>query len=317
MDFLTEYSERQRFWWAVGVTTVISIGLLAFGIYVVEIYGLVMFLGTPFFIGASCTILYGYKNPISFSQASRAMWAALSFVLLGLLMLGIEGLICILMSAPIAIACSYAGMMIALIFVEKKSDDMLKTWIILFISIPLMSFFEPKEKNVELLSVVTTVEIDAPPSVVWKNVIEFSELAPPTEWLFKTGIAYPTNARLEGRGVGAVRHCNFTTGSFVEPITTWEEPRLLQFSVLEQPEPMKELSFWDVHAPHLHDYFVSKKGQFQLTELPNGRTQLEGTTWYYHNIKPVFYWRWWSDFIVHSIHNRVLNHIKTQSMGQK
>jgi hypothetical protein len=87
----------------------------------------------------------------------------------------------------------------------------------------------------------------------------------------------------------------------------------LKFDVVEQPAPMKELSFWDIDAPHLHDYFVSKQGQFKLTELPNGKTQLEGTTWYYHNIKPALYWQLWSDYIIHEIHNRVLTHIKMKS----
>ena len=171
------------------------------------------------------------------------------------------------------------------------------------------------EKNIEpnLTSVTTSIEIDAVPETVWKNVIEFPQLAEPTEFIFKTGIAYPINAKIEGAGVGAVRHCNFTTGSFVEPITIWDEPRLMKFDVTEQPAPMKELSFWDIDAPHLHDYFISKQGQFKLTVLPNGKTLLEGTTWYYHNIKPAFYWQLWSDHIIHKIHERVLTHIKANS----
>lgn len=76
---------------------------------------------------------------------------------------------------------------------------------------------------------------------------------------------------------------------------------------------MKELSFWNINAPHLHDYFVSKKGQFKLTKLSNHKTLLEGTTWYYDNIKPEVYWKEWSDFIIHKIHNRVLEHIKNIS----
>ena len=73
---------------------------------------------------------------------------------------------------------------------------------------------------------------------------------------------------------------------------------------------MKELSFYDINAPHLHHYFVSKQGQFKLTKLENGKTLLEGTTWYYHDIRPVFYWRLWSEYIIHKIHLRVLTHIK-------
>ncbi|RZK09582.1 MAG: hypothetical protein EOO46_13430 [Flavobacterium sp.] len=139
----------------------------------------------------------------------------------------------------------------------------------------------------------------------------------PKEFIFKTGIAYPINAKIEGSGIGAVRYCNFTTGSFVEPITIWERPNLLQFTVEEQPAPLKEISFWDLDAPHLHDYFVSKQGQFKLTKLKNGTTLLEGTTWYYHDIKPSFYWNIWSKYIVHKIHNRVLEHIKHNSENQK
>ena len=116
-----------------------------------------------------------------------------------------------------------------------------------------------------------------------------------------------------GHGVGAVRHCNFSTGSFVEPITVWEEPNLLKFSVDEQPEPMKEISFYEIHPTHLHDYWISKQGQFKLTALPNGNTLLEGTTWYVNKIKPNIYWTIWSDYIVHKIHQRVLEHIKAKA----
>jgi hypothetical protein len=103
------------------------------------------------------------------------------------------------------------------------------------------------------------------------------------------------------------------TGSFVEPITVWDKPNLLAFSVEQYPAPMRELSFWDVDAPHLHDYFVSQRGQFKLTRLPGNRMLLEGTTWYFHDIRPEWYWRWWSNAIVHAIHERVLIHIKTVS----
>ncbi len=158
-----------------------------------------------------------------------------------------------------------------------------------------------------------SIEINASPEEVWRNVVEFPELKEPTEFIFKTGIAYPINAKIKGKGVGAIRYCNFTTGSFVEPITKWDEPNLLAFDVLEQPAPMKEMSFWDIDAPHLHDYFVSKKGQFKIVNLGKGKVRLIGTTWYYNDIKPNFYWNIWSENIIHKIHNRVLNHIKINS----
>ena len=73
---------------------------------------------------------------------------------------------------------------------------------------------------------------------------------------------------------------------------------------------MKEISMYDINPAHLHEYFVSKKGQFKLTKLADGKTLVEGTTWYYNKIQPEIYWKIWSKYIIHKIHHRVLNHIK-------
>jgi hypothetical protein len=132
--------------------------------------------------------------------------------------------------------------------------------------------------------------------------------------LFKTGIAYPLRARIVGEGVGAVRYCEFTTGPFIEPIEIWDAPNRLRFSVVSNPEPMKETSPWgDIHPPHLNGFMESRQGEFRLVRLPNGGTRLEGTTWYRHGLGPDWYWTLWSDYIIHTIHTRVLLHIKDLS----
>src|SRR5262249_49732970 len=112
--------------------------------------------------------------------------------------------------------------------------------------------------------------------------------------------------------LSATRYCDFSTGPVVEPIEIWDEPRLLQFRVTEYPAPMHELTpYGEIMTKHLHGYLVSKRGQFRLTVLPNGHTLVEGTTWYQHGLWPAEYWRWWSDAIIHRIHMRVLNHVRT------
>jgi hypothetical protein len=187
------------------------------------------------------------------------------------------------------------------------------TIIIVFISLGFLSF-DYSNNDPNLITVKTKIIVNSPIRNVWKNVVTFDTIAKPNEFIFKTGIAYPTNATIKGTGLGAIRYCNFTTGSFVEPITTWNEPNLLQFSVQSQPIPMNEWNpFWDVHPPHLDGYFKSYKGQFRLTEISKNKTKLEGTTWYKVDIHPEFYWKIWSDEIIHKIHNRVLNHIKVES----
>jgi hypothetical protein len=309
---LAQLDDPERKWAAIIITIIIAGLLSLWGIYVIGSYGIALFILTPFLIGFSTASLYGYKNNMTRRESIGVGLSALGIFMVALIVVAIEGLICIVMAAPILALFTFFGSLIGYYLVNKPNDHTPSSLLILIGIIPLMSFVEDKIEP-ELTSVTTSITINAKPMEVWRNVIEFPELDKPTEFIFKTGIAYPINAKIVGSGVGAVRYCNFTTGSFIEPVTVWQEGQLLGFSVLEQPAPMKELSFWDINAPHLHDYFVSKKGQFKLTELEDGKTLLEGTTWYYHNISPVFYWQAWSDLIVHKIHTRVLNHIKRNS----
>src|SRR5690606_19692939 len=122
--------------------------------------------------------------------------------------------------------------------------------------------------------------------------------------------AAPMGATIDGHGVGAVRRCRFTTGEFVEPITVWDEGRELGFTVTEQPDPMQELSPWDIRPPHLDGGFRTTAGQFLLEPLPGGRTRLIGRTHYVLDLAPRAYWSMWSEHIIHRIHMRVLEHVK-------
>jgi hypothetical protein len=273
-----------------------------------------LFIWLPLVMGATSTLIYGYNNTVERKKLRNiSLWTLLIFCL-GLLVFAWEGIICLLMVAPMGLACTWIGHLIGYEIIKKKMSGTPTAIILLFLSVPsFMAFEDIKQEKQEVRSVISSIEINAPPQEVWKNVIAFPQLKDPTEFIFKTGIAYPINATIKGEGIGAVRHCNFSTGSFVEPITVWDQPRLLKFSVDEQPAPMKELSFYDIQPNHLHGYWVSKEGQFKLIQLANGHTLLEGTTWYENKIKPDFYWTLWSDFIVHKIHQRVLKHIKEQT----
>ena len=165
-----------------------------------------------------------------------------------------------------------------------------------------------------LIEVMTSIVIDAPPPEVWRNVVSFSQIPEPNNLLFKSGIAYPIRARIEGTGVGAIRYCEFSTGPFVEPITHWDPPHLLEFSVEAQPPPMREMSWYpNLHPPHLDNFLRSEKGRFELIELPKGKTLLSGKTWYRHRIWPSWYWRIFSNAVIHEIHLRVLEHIKSEA----
>jgi hypothetical protein len=300
---------------AIAVPCIVGWGFAFLAINVFRDYAFGLFVWLPTTIGAMSTLLFAYKNQTDKKTLRNLSYTTLGIFCLGLLTFAWEGIICLIMAAPIGLLFTYIGYRIGYLLIKEKIKDKTPTiMVLLVISIPAFMAFENRNRPTDQLrSVTTVIEINATPAIVWKNVITFPQLSEPTELIFKSGIAYPINAQIDGHGVGAVRHCNFSTGSFVEPITVWDEPKLLKFNVDSQPETLKELSFYTIHPNHLHGYWVSQQGQFKLTERPNGHTLLEGTTWYINKIRPGIYWTLWSDYIVHKIHRRVLEHIKCQA----
>jgi hypothetical protein len=241
-----------------------------------------------------------------------------SVVLASLLLVGlaIEGLVCIAMAAPLAVGIAALGGLVGYGLQRRgPRAGASEVYSVAILALPLLLGAEAATRPTpELIAVRTSVVIAAPPRVVWQHVISFSALPPPEELVFRTGIAYPKTAVIEGRGAGAIRRCRFSTGDFVEPITTWDEPRLLAFSVASQPAPMRELSPWGaIHPPHLDGFLRSRRGEFRLRPLPGGRTLLVGTTWYENRMWPGPYWKLWSDDLIHRIHRRVLAHVEKES----
>lgn len=275
-------------------------------------YGWSLFLLLPIIVSFLSAFAYSFRRPITFEKAYGI--SSLSILTLGFLiiLLALDGLICLLMALPLALGMGVIGTALgkwASISLSGKGGA--SCVLLLCFCFPfLVAFEDAKAPDPVIRKVTTQVWINAPITTVWDTVIAFPEITDAPSGIFKLGIAYPVRAHIDGKGVGAIRRCTFSTGDFVEPITAWNAPHLLAFDVTENPSPMREISIYpDVHAPHLHGFMVSKRGQFRLTEKDGG-VLLEGTTWYAHDLSPEAYWGAISDSIIHAIHRRVLEHIK-------
>ena len=295
-------------------TVLLGLGATAFNVTTLQKYGWGLFVLLPFCLGFVSVLIYGYHKRRSYLSCLFVSGLSVTFLGIALVTLAFEGVLCLLMAAPIAYVLACMGTTIGYVIQWRPWDESATTSLMLalVLAVPLLMGAEYVSAPVApIFAVRTSVEIDAPPATVWRNVVAFAELPPPTEWAFRAGVAYPIRARIHGQGVGAERHCVFSTGAFIEPIQVWEAPHLLRFGVTSNPPPMQEWTpYRAIHPPHLDGFLVSRQGQFLLTPLPGGRTRLEGTTWYQHHMWPVSYWRLWSDRIIHMIHRRVLRHIK-------
>lgn len=270
------------------------------------IYGLTLFVLIPLLLGGTASWVAGPKTG---RAAAKIGAMAVAIAALALFIVGMEGILCIVMALPLAVPLGAFG---GWLVYRGESSPAAARSITMLLLLPSASMTWDLKAPPILFEVHSAIEIAATPEQVWKHVVSVSDLPEPREWYFRAGLAWPTRSRIEGSGIGAVRYCDFSTGSAVERIEAWEEPHLLRFIVSESPAPMREWSpYGHINPRHLHGYLVSRQGQFTLTELPNHHTLLEGISWYQHGLWPAQYWRLWSDAIIHRIHMRVLNHIRT------
>lgn len=295
------------------ITVPLAVLAVVLGAQVLQSYGFSLFVGAPFALGMIAVLLFGFSRPQPLGACLAVAMAAATLAGLAVIVIALEGLICLIMAAPIAYFLALLGALVGYAIQARPwlSDQTAALMLAVVLLLPvLMAAESANEPEPAVRAVHTEVIIDAPPQRVWPHVIAFPPLAEPDDWFFQTGIAYPQRAEIHGTGVGAVRHCVFSTGTFVEPIEVWDQPTRLRFRVTEQPEPMREWSPYAIHPAHLDHYLQSHEGEFRLESLPDGRTRLVGTTWYSNRMWPAPYWHLWSDYIIHRIHGRVLDHIK-------
>ena len=290
----------------------VGFGIAAFCVQNLQFYGWSLFLGVPVVVGFLSAFCLSFRREVSHSAAFRA--ATVSVLLLGgvMIVFAMDGVICLLMALPLALCFAIVAAALGRVAGRACGRGVRSALplLVVFLFPAFVAFDYTSRAAPPVRSVTTSVVVHAPIEQVWNGVITFPKITEPLSGIFCLGIAYPIEARIEGSGVGAVRHCIFSTGSFVEPITKWQQPDLLAFDVQSSPPPMKELSPYEqINAPHLHGHMNSQRGQFRLIQR-EGKVILEGTTWYTHTLAPQWYWGPISDYMIHRIHERVLNHIK-------
>jgi hypothetical protein len=296
----------------VATGTLITLAMVGLSALLLHDYGQVLFFATPFVLGTSTGYVFnrGGRQPQSRTLAVSA--AAILISAGALLLFALEGVVCLVMAAPLALFAAALGALVGRQLATRPrtaAASMLPGLLGMPLGLGIESL---AADHTELREVVSEVIIDAPPAVVWRYVLAFPPLPTPTEPWFRLGIAYPTKASIsEPPGVGAVRRCEFSTGTFVEPIRVFEPPTRLGFDVTSQPPPMSELSPYGAFTPpHFAIGMRSRRGEFRLTALPGGRTRLAGSTWYTLGLEPARYWALWTDVIIHGIHGRVLEHVQ-------
>lgn len=303
-------SRSLRWWWAAvlgGAVGAFCIVYLLFWVVWPSPYGLLLFCAVPYVHGAVVAYIVKKTNRAGNLDIFTAEVAStLALVVLALVVIPVEGLICTLMASPIWLSVMLLGMLTG-----KYVGGLDKGAPVMFGVVPLV-FLVSAGGDVQLQppvrKMVTSIEIDAPPTDVWPLLLNLSDYDEPDTWYFRAGVAYPIGTRTSPDG--KTRVAETSTGDIVQTITESVQNKRLRWIDKNTPATMVELNpFGSPQPSHVTETFEVLEGGFDLVALPNGRTRLTGFTTYRIKMEPEFYWNYWAGSVVRGVHLRTMQHI--------
>jgi uncharacterized membrane protein YhaH (DUF805 family) len=286
----------------------VAVSTLGFGVY-----GYGLFIVSPFVIGAITAYFANRKHDAGAAQTARLVAGAAMLGGLALVATALEGILCIVLASPIGLGAAliggFLGRAIA-VSTKRPAGQAVSSFALL----PIVFALESALPATTTFDTSQIIEVDAPPTAVWKAIVTMDTMDEPLALPFRLGVAYPLRGEIVGEGVGAVRRGEFSTGTAIERVTEWIANRKLAFIVVTDVPAMREISpYAHVHAPHAVGYFRTGTTSFELLARPGDRTEIIERTSHELKLDPVFYWLPMARWIVHENNARVLAHIKRQS----
>ncbi len=313
-----EMMNSKRGWNAFAITLLLILVFLIFSILNYGVYGYTLFLSIPFTIAF---ILSFREAPNSKGKALLAWSKALGIItILSLLLLaaGAEGVICILMAVGLIILPTFAGCLLGFALSKAFQKNKFSILLMVFLINPGTLTYDVND-TAKIESVAqTSVQINAPPSVVWKNLTQKVSFNKSHNFFLKSGVSYPLDMEIIQKDSLNYLSCQTNNGLTLFKIDSLIAPSKLQFSATQEILPMRELTLYhDLDAAHLHGYFESDYGVFEVQPLNDNQCLLIAKTQYSYTITPAFYWKWWSDYLLNAMHKNVLTKVKEISENDK
>lgn len=226
-----------------------------------------------------------------------------------------EGAVCLIMAAPIFYG---AGLLAAWITGAALRRAGGRVLCLAVLALPLVGIplEDPQVDPAQTRFVVSSIVVDAPAEVVWDGLVNIRAIdAAEQHWNFThdlVGVPRPVDARLEGAGVGAVRHLTWARGvNFQEHITEWRPGQSLAWTFEVGPEASTRML--DEHLRVNSDYLRLENGRYALRPMADGRTQVTLTTRYWMRTPINGYAGWWGQIFLGDFHRNVLGVIKTRA----
>lgn len=275
-------------------------------------YGWSLFVATPFLVGVTTGFLVNRRLLLSGRATARLVLIAAALGTAALVALALEGFVCILLAAPLgAMAALIGGAASRAVAKAGRGGGKPLASVALLPALFALEAATPPDLPITARAFI---ESTVQPSSVWSALTSDQPIESRPGLVDAAGLAYPLRGRLLGRGVGAVRLGEFSTGLTRERVTDWVPGRRLAFQVVTQPPAMEEMSpYRRVHAPRVQGFFETGATSFTLVPLSGGRTRLEVEAHHVLRVEPVLYWEPLARLAIRMNLSRVLYDLKDKA----
>jgi len=309
----TEVVSRKGWYWFSGILLVILL-LCIFTVLSYGQYGWTLFIALPFTFGFVLTFLQSRQG--AWPVIRKVGLALLVVIALSALLLaaGAEGMICILMAVGILFVPIFLGILLGFWVRRWTLQKQLPVFIPILLLSPATFTYDLQDTRPIEAEVRTRTVIHASPEKVWQVLTHRVAFGQSDNLLLRSGVSHPVSMELQPDSAGYALFCVTNNDTTRLTVTELMPEQKMRFSHTEEIIPMREVTFYgNLDAPHLHDYFHSAYGQFEIIRKDDHTCELIATTQYTYRIAPRFYWQWWTEYLIDAMHSHVLQTIQQQA----
>lgn len=259
----------------------------------------------------------GQRMPNAVTLPLITCVACLGFVLAA----GLEGIICVILIAPVFLFFSVVGGLMGRgLRTFARSRRMYASGVATMLLLPYAA--APLENQVPLpdtrRTVVTSTVIRADAATVWRNVVRPTGIRPEENQVrlaHRIGFPNPVSATLSHEGLGGSRFAIFERGVLLrETVTEWVPERRMAFTINPAHIPPRAL---DEHVAIGGPFFDVTDGAYEIVPLDGGRVELRLTTT--HRLSTHFnvYAGFWTELLMRQIQENLLHVIRTRAEARR
>ncbi|WKV14034.1 hypothetical protein [Marivirga harenae] len=274
--------------------------------------------GLPYLVGVITIYFSKEENIKSLGYRIITPWIPIFAFFIITLVFSLEGWACWIMILPLFMFFASLGGVTCGYFRLRKLKRSSKLQISLAFLLPIL--IGPIEHEFassrSLSQAYTSIEINATPEAIWKNVTRVSVISDKEQNRSINsflGIPEPRKAELNYEGIGAVREASFSGGLiFTEIVTSYEHEQFMEFTIEPNTGEIPSTTF-DEHVLIGGEYFDVLKGTYKLKQISPSTFELQ--LWSEFELNTSFNWysEFWARLIMKDIQNNILKVIKKRA----